>query len=149
MDGSQNMTRIEFIREVARSRPARAFAIVLGVSAVVLIGPKLWAMRGLLFAFAGICGLIVAYHAAIYLLSGERQRRRQDVETQLSKSHWSYGARGLVWPGLGLIVGSAIAVGMHGGPTLAGFAVGVAFVLVGVVARRVWTKRQEKNDLAL
>jgi uncharacterized membrane protein len=136
------MTRREFLRAVFRSWPVRVVGLSLAGVVVAYVAIWLWQARNVVTFIAVVVGLVILGHALTYAFSSERRRAGLDEESRLTRSHWSYGFRGLLWSGFGVAVGNLIAYWSGGRDPTGGLVVGLAIAGFGAIAHAVWAARR-------
>jgi hypothetical protein len=141
MNEPRLMTRQEFLQAIARSRTAGELLLlaVVGVTGVLAVG--LWQARAVVGVFALIALVIVVCHAASYLLSGERRRKRLIEESRRARTYWFYGYRGLMWSGAGVAMGNLFAFSSSGRDPTGGLVTGGMCFSAGLAANVAWEVR--------
>jgi hypothetical protein len=142
MDTPQRITRLEFLRAVFRSWPVRVLSLALAGVVVAYVAVWLWQARSVVAFVAAVIGLVILGHALTYAFSSERRRARLDEESRLTRSHWSYGYRGLQWSGIGIALGNLIAYWSSGRDPTGGLVAGLAIAGFGAIAHAVWAARR-------
>ena len=142
MDTSQRMTRLEFLRAVFRSWPVRLSALLLAGVLAAYVAVGLWQARSFVLFAGVVVGLIVVANALSYALSSQRRRRKLDEESRLTRSHWAYAYRGLLWSGNGVALGNLIAYWSSGRDPTGGLVAGLALAAFGTIAHVIWANRR-------
>ena len=142
MDTPHQMTRRELLQAIFSSWPARVLGLLLVGVIVTYVAVGIWQARGFLAIGIVIAGLIILFHALSYTFSNQQRRDRLDEESRLTRSHWSYSYRGLLWSGIGVALGNLLVYWSSGRNPTGGLIVGAVLAAFGAVAYAIWAYRR-------